>query len=220
MTSSWTRFGSLLIRSAPSCANANSKRVFLFDLDSTLIVTKSGNTFAKSAADWAWFDESVPLKLQELHRSGVRLVIVTNQAGIHARGRQFSEKKAATLMTKIDDVVAASGVPLLVFVATTNDAFRKPNREIWDLFVRDHCEAGVDVAECAFVGDAAGRKAGWNGAGAKRDFSNSDRQFAANCGLPFHTPEALFLGLAEATEWVEDAQVEAVEVEGADADRQ
>jgi bifunctional polynucleotide phosphatase/kinase len=180
--------------------------VVAFDLDSTLIVTKSGNTFARSAADWTWFHDDVPLKLKQLHSDGYRLVIFTNQAGIHARGRQFSEKKAQTLMTKIDDIVESAGVPLLVFVATTNDAFRKPNADMWDLFVKEHCDdaGGVALAECTFVGDAAGRKAGWHASCNKKDFSNSDRKFAQNIGVAFRTPESFFLGLEEATEWIED----------------
>src|SRR5690348_10689131 len=52
-------------------------------------------------------------------------------------------------------------------------------------------------AQCMYVGDAAGRAAGWK-AGRKKDFSCSDRKFAANVGIAFHTPEEFFLDEAPA----------------------
>lgn len=38
-----------------------------------------------------------------------------------------------------------------------------------------------------FVGDAAGRAKNWE-MGRRKDFSASDRKFAANIGLNFYTP--------------------------------
>ena len=43
---------------------------------------------------------------------------------------------------------------------------------------------------CCYVGDAAGRPAALN---RKKDFSSSDRMFAANIGIQFHTPEEVWL---------------------------
>ncbi len=61
-------------------------QVAAFDLDGTLIRTKSGKKFPLSTADWTWWHPCVPEKLRALHRDGFRLVIFTNQGGIGARG--------------------------------------------------------------------------------------------------------------------------------------
>jgi bifunctional polynucleotide phosphatase/kinase len=200
--SSWTKIESVLLRKVVApCAIA---RVYAFDLDSTLIKTKSGRPFPTSATDWVFWHESVPQRLKQLTADGYLIVVFTNQAGIHQKNKTFSTKLATRLCTKIDDVIDQVGVPMVVVVATTNDKFRKPSKEMWDLFVEQQC-GGVapDLADCHFVGDAAGRPAGWR-AGADKDFSNSDREFASSVGLQFHTPEACFMGEAEATEWQAD----------------
>ena len=44
----------------------------------------------------------------------------------------------------------------------------------------------MDLAASLFVGDAGGRKA-------PKDYSDSDRKFAENIGVKFHTPEEYFL---------------------------
>jgi bifunctional polynucleotide phosphatase/kinase len=38
--------------------------------DSTLIKTKSGNVFPKSATDWQWWNARVPGRLRELNSEG------------------------------------------------------------------------------------------------------------------------------------------------------
>ena len=51
-------------------------------MDSTLIETKSGATFAKDANDWVFWHESVPKKMKELYEDDYKIVIFTNQKGI------------------------------------------------------------------------------------------------------------------------------------------
>ena len=189
----WTKVDSLLVRTD---ACAGSDRVFGFDMDSTLIVTKSGKVFGTSRDDWKWFDASVPRKLAELHKAGYKLVIFSNQGGIGGKG--YDETKARMICGKVDLLVAAAGVPVQAFLATAEDQFRKPATAMWDLMVsRFNDGVAPNLADCHYVGDAAGRLAGWR-AGAKKDFSCSDRKFAHNVGLTFHTPETYFMGLPEA----------------------
>ncbi|KUF99986.1 Triosephosphate isomerase [Phytophthora nicotianae] len=54
-----------------------------FDLDGTLIVTKSGKKFAKDKDDWKLFHPTlVRDKLAQLARDGFTLTIFSNQNGI------------------------------------------------------------------------------------------------------------------------------------------
>jgi DNA 3'-phosphatase len=46
-------------------------KVAAFDLDGTLIATKSGMAFPKNAGDWAWWHGSVPSRLKALHENGL-----------------------------------------------------------------------------------------------------------------------------------------------------
>lgn len=45
-------------------------KIAAFDLDGTLIKTKSGVHFANDAGDWTWLYAKVPIKLKELHAQG------------------------------------------------------------------------------------------------------------------------------------------------------
>ena len=50
----------------------------------------------------------------------------------------------------------------------------------------------IDVPGSFFVGDAAGRPAGWK-PNAPKDFSDSDILFADAAGISFYTPDEFFL---------------------------
>ncbi len=65
---------------------------------------------------------------------------------------------------------------------------------MWDYMVEnDNDNIKPDLKSCCYVGDAAGRPKNWE-PGKPRDFSCSDRKFAANIGIQFYTPEEYFLG--------------------------
>ncbi|ETV78007.1 polynucleotide kinase 3'-phosphatase, variant 1 [Aphanomyces astaci] len=156
-----------------------------FDMDSTLISTKSGKTFPTNANDWKFWNECVPAKLRALVADGYHVVIFSNQSGL-SKGRVG----ATELKTKIQAIAAQLNLPLRVFLMSADDHMRKPRTGAWKLLL-DHCSLNVDAATSFYCGDAAGRpKAPGK---PKKDFSCADYKFALNVGVPFHTPERLFL---------------------------
>ena len=60
-------------------------KIAAFDLDDTLIATKSGNTFARNPEDWKWWHAGVPSRLRQLDADGFAIVVVTNQGGVKLR---------------------------------------------------------------------------------------------------------------------------------------
>lgn len=165
------------------------KKAAGFDIDFTVIKTASGRKFATGANDWEWWDDSVPDRLRQLDAEGYRVIFFTNQGGI--------EKMKVTpesITTKIEAIITKLGVPVLAFVCTGENQYRKPSTKMWE-FWEDKCNQGikVDRSECVYVGDAAGRPKEW-APGKPKDFSCSDRKFAVNLGVAFKTPEEFFLG--------------------------
>ena len=64
---------------------------------------------------------------------------------------------------------------------------------MWEYFAKQlYGHLRVDFSVSFFVGDAAGRTAGWK-SGHEADHSCADRYFAMNSGLKFFTPEQYFL---------------------------
>lgn len=151
-----------------------------FDLDGTLIKTKSGNKFPKDQNDWTWRFDNIKDKLKELYLKGNNLVIFTNQMGINGK-RGYNKIKEQSILTKIDNIVTEINLPISVFISTSDDKYRKPNTQMWNLFLQSiNLEQSQ---EAIYVGDAAGRVG---------DFSDSDLKFAQNCGIRFMTEKEFF----------------------------
>lgn len=167
----------------PSCNIAG------FDLDGTIIVTRSGKAFPEDADDWKICMPEIFNKLKDLQRDKFKIVFFTNQLGV-ARGKT----EINDLMKKIENVVAKLQVPVQVFIATHEGRYRKPMTGMWEN-LQNQYNGGVsiDLASSFYVGDAAGRQVNW-APKKKKDFSCSDRLFAINIGITFKTPEEFFQG--------------------------
>ena len=171
-------------------ATKPSEKIASFDMDSTLILTKSGKTFAQNASDWLWWNPAVPRKLKEAYEDGFKIVIISNQAGVSA-----GKTTSSTLKSKFIQLYKSLKIPFQALCATESDSNRKPSVGMWKYFT-SKCNGGVkvDMKSSFYCGDAAGRPKTKSRA---KDFSDSDRKFAINVGLPFFTPEMYFLGEKE-----------------------
>lgn len=146
-----------------------TRNIACFDMDSTLIKTKSKKKFSKDADDWVWWSCEVTGKLKECHKANYSIIIISNQNGIK------NEDHKDKLIQKIKNISKELNVPFLARFALLRDVYRKPNTGMFDFKYDD----------AFFVGDAAGRQG---------DFSASDYKFALNLNIPFYTPEEYFLG--------------------------
>ncbi|KAE9979636.1 hypothetical protein EG327_006934 [Venturia inaequalis] len=179
--------------------SVEKRKIAAFDFDSTLITTQSGNTFARNGSDWKWWHTSVPSTLKRLHSEGYMVAIVSNQSGIslkpNPKSLKSDMKRLSDFKEKANAVFNQLDLPISLYAATAKDQYRKPRPGMWNALLEDFAltSDAVDHKESIFVGDAAGREAS---AGRKKDFSSSDRDLAANIGIPFKTPEEFFLGEA------------------------
>lgn len=175
--------GQLLVFTSAGCRP--SDRIAAYDIDGTIICTRSGNVFPKDASDWQILYAEIPKLLQQYHRNGHKIVFFTNQAGM-ATGKT----SVSAWQHKLEQIARRLSVPLQVFVATGSTIFRKPRVGMWQALVERNGGLPVDLKLSWYVGDAAGRAAKLPQR--RKDHSLADRLFAANVGLPFRTPEEHF----------------------------
>ncbi|KAF2726762.1 PNK3P-domain-containing protein [Polyplosphaeria fusca] len=175
------------------------RKVAAFDFDSTLVASASGKRFGRDAADWKWWHQSVPGELRRLYEDGYLVAVISNQGGISLKSDpktvKSDQKRLADFKGKVSAVLNQLDLPVIsVYAATGRDLYRKPRTGMWhellDDFDMDHADT-VDLENSFFVGDAGGRDA--IAGGAPKDHSCVDRDFAANVGIPFRTPEEYFL---------------------------
>ncbi|EDN09052.1 conserved hypothetical protein [Histoplasma mississippiense (nom. inval.)] len=171
--------------------SGKKRRIAAFDLDSTLVATKSGRRFPTNERDWKWWSPSVPDKLKQLNDEGYLVVVLSNQKAISLKkdlkGGRVESKSLSIFKQKVAAIMQTLDMPFSVYAATASDEFRKPRMGMWREMLDDHdlSVAGLlHLEQSIFVGDAAGREG---------DHSCVDRDFAANVGVPFETPEEFFL---------------------------
>uniref|UniRef100_A0A8C7W4L6 PNK FHA domain-containing protein n=1 Tax=Oncorhynchus mykiss TaxID=8022 RepID=A0A8C7W4L6_ONCMY len=167
--SHWQQIGNLMIYTAVGVTG--STKIAGFDIDGCIITTNSGKVFPTSPDDWRILFPEIQPKLASLLKKGYKVVFFTNQMGI-SRGKL----KPEDFKSKVETILKTLQLPVQVFVASGPGIYRKPVMGMWEHLY------------------AAGRPVNWAPGKKKKDFSCSDRLFALNLGLQFHTPEEFFLG--------------------------
>jgi bifunctional polynucleotide phosphatase/kinase len=150
-------------------------KIASFDLDSTLIKTKSGKVFSKTPDDYEYQFDNVKKKLEQLIKDGYKIVIFTNQKGI-----SLGKVNINDIINKIEDLFPFADY----FLSIKDDLYRKPMIGLYDKFI----ELNGKTKEMFYVGDAAGRN---------NDHSHSDINFAYNAGIKFYTENEFFLGVED-----------------------
>jgi polynucleotide 3'-phosphatase len=192
-----------------------------FDLDDTLVKTKSGGKFPRTAEDWQWWHNKVPESLNTWIRNkdaedqddsfSKVLVLFTNQGGvtntIPTSGPNKPSLSFAKLHSRLHQVVSSpqlAGLPLAVYAAT------KKSKAKMGASTMGNDNESPDAVHSEFRKPGPGM---WNqlkrdvhpclvlkdrsvyvgdAAGRKGDFSDSDKNFAQGLGLKFQTPEEFF----------------------------
>jgi len=155
-----------------------------FDLDNTLIKTKSGEDFSKDEFDWEFNYPNVIDILNNYYTNGYQIVIFTNQKGI-SKGKTDVQ----VLFSKLNKIQKALNIPLDILIASEDDYYRKPLTGMWDFIVENHILKTPELFNNSFFcGDAAGRIYDKK----NKDFSISDMYFANNIGIKFMIPEEVF----------------------------
>ena len=151
-----------------------SKKIAAFDLDDTLINTKSGKKLAKEMTDWKLMNDKVKPKLQELVKKGYSIIIFTNQKGVGKSGK-FSDFE-----DKIKAIKDELGINLTAYVSLKDDYNRKPFPGMFEYHTSQH---PVDKTHSFYVGDAYSDV---------EAFSDSDYKFALNNKIPFYIADNYF----------------------------
>lgn len=162
------------------------KRVLIFDLDGTLIQTESGKTFPENVSDMKFRRDVInkikPLA-ERLQNSDYHLCvgIISNQGGIslgYVNNIRFMDKMNY-IKSSIQDIVGADIELHSYFCAANQECEdRKPNTGLFKELCNDLNFLGYhyDNDKMIMIGDASGKEG---------DSSDSDRQFAVNCGVDY-----------------------------------
>jgi bifunctional polynucleotide phosphatase/kinase len=163
-------------------------RIAIFDVDGTLITSKSGGRWATSATDVAFIGGpgAVFDTLDWYWRRGWIVVLITNQS-LWSNNPDIQVK----IHYVLDSAEDWNGWRPLCLVATgsrTEKVYRKPARGMYDTLLAHINKSVADITACCVVGDAAGPEDPFP---AYR-WAASDKEFADNISAEFVRPMDVF----------------------------
>lgn len=192
-------------------------KIAAFDLDDTLVRTKSPMKFARDSNDWKWWSQpdaesKVPETLIRLNKEKYIIVIFTNQGAVVANNDEPKSKSYAKLCGRVENIIASLNgeseekFEVLVFASPKrpggkrkkpmgnvsseedHDFSRKPNVGMWEHMVKYLKEQNERVEVSIQDSFYVG-----DAAGRGSDHLDSDLKYAENLGLNFKLPEDIFI---------------------------
>lgn len=176
---------SLLIYKSDYNFKQNNK-IIAFDLDDTIIKTKSNKKISIDKEDWEFKYNSNKKIIEEFNKGDTNIIIFTNQSSINKK--EYNKEIEDNIKYKIESIIKELNIPVMVFIATKDDKYRKPNYFMWNKMLEIN-NMKVDLNNCLYIGDACGRE---KNKYHSKDFSDTDYKFALNIGINFKTPEDYF----------------------------
>jgi bifunctional polynucleotide phosphatase/kinase len=153
------------------------KKIILFDLDNTIIKTKSKKTFPINSADWIFWSPTVKTIINDIGDKTI-VGIISNQKGLGTK------EKLIEWQQKITNIIKEIKIHF-VFASLQDNKYRKPMQGSWNYIKENYLKNYNSTNKIIFVGDAGGREG---------DFNDTDLKFALNCNFKFKTPEQFFSG--------------------------
>ena len=168
----------------PSSQPATGTKLALFDVDGTLVLSKTGRRWAANADDWVFAGE-VPAVLKRYHEDGYVIAFVSNQSEW-----QLGDKARSKFQSILDALTVANGWAPWCLVATAKTkerdvVYRKPARGLYDLLLTKVAFTPTAVEMC---GDAVGADDPFP----PFRWSDSDHGFAVAIGATFKRPTDVF----------------------------
>ncbi len=99
---------------------ASDYKCIIFDLDGTLVTTRSGDKFRRTANDWEWISNRLDT-CQRLRDSGIILGIATNQAGVAFPWSRFTEQEIQREIDIVARSIVAAPADIKVSYTTPNE---------------------------------------------------------------------------------------------------
>ncbi len=141
-----------------------------FDIDYTIIKTKSGKIHPKNKNDWEFLYDNIKDVLKEINKK-YNIVFFTNQK------RLKKLENRADFIEKINEIVKQLDIPINIYISASEGYYRKPFTGLWKKYINKNSKKSF------YCGDAAGRE---------NDFAATDLMFANNLNIQFFTPENIF----------------------------
>lgn len=164
--------------------NLNSiSKIYFFDIDYTIIKTKSGKVFPVNKFDWTWLNNNIPTILCNISSNNL-IGFISNQKGLKTK------QSIDDWIYKMNDIISKinkKSIIHLIFASIKDDGYRKPMIKSWN-FIKDKLfKFKIDELQknnkIYYIGDALGRET---------DHSDTDIKYAINCKFKIKSPESFF----------------------------